>query len=106
MIKRFHFKALKLAFDGDVSKLTPNVASRIVQVLDTLDAATSLSDLEGLTGFHQLSGDRQGTYAVTITRNWRITFILQTEEIENLDTGEKEMEFQLVKVDYEDYHGD
>ena len=106
MIQRFRSKALKLAFDGDVSKLTPNVARRILEVLDVLDAATSLSDIEGLTGFHQLSGDRQGTYAVTITRNWRITFIPQIEGIENPNRGEKETEFQLVKVDYEDYHGD
>ena len=106
MIKRFRSKALKLAFDGDVSKLTPNVARRIVEVLDVLGAATSLNDLEGLTGFHQLGGDRQGTYAVTITRNWRITFMPQIEEIENPDTGEKEAEFKLVKVDYEDCHGD
>ena len=106
MIQRFRSKALKLAFDGDVSKLTPNVARRIMQVLDVLDAATSLSDLEGLTGFHGLGGDRQETYAVTITRNWRITFIPQIETIENPDSREQETEFQLVKVDYEDYHGD
>lgn len=25
-------------------------------------------------GFHALTGDRKGTYAMTVTRNWRLTF--------------------------------
>ena len=24
--------------------------------------------------FHALTGDRKGTYAMTVTRNWRLTF--------------------------------
>ncbi len=74
MIKRFRSKALKLAFDGNTSKLIPNVAQRIVDVLDELNGATSLDDLRDLTGFHELKGDRAGEYAITITANWRLTF--------------------------------
>ena len=105
MIEKFRSKALKLAFDGNTSKITPNVVQRILGVLDVLDSATSLSDIEGLTGFHELSGDREGTFAVTITRNWRITFIPETVEIENPDTGQTEVRFDVKAVDYEDYHG-
>ncbi len=105
MIEKFRSKALKLAFDGDTSKITPNLVRRVLGVLDVLDRAMSLGDIEGLTGFHSLSGDRDGTFAVTITRNWRITFIPQTTEIENPDTEQMEVKFEIRAVDYEDYHG-
>lgn len=104
MIQRFRSKALALAFEGNASKLTPNVRQRVVQVLDALDAARSLSDLQGLTNFHALRGDREGSYAVNITRNWRITFSLAPEETENLINDEKEVVFHVTRVDYEDYH--
>ena len=55
-------------------------------ILVSLDAATEPSDLNipGL-GFHQLSGDQRGRYAVSVTGNWRITFDLVNGEICNLD---------------------
>jgi proteic killer suppression protein len=42
-------------------------------------------------GFHALSGDRAGTFAMTVTRNWRLTFRL----VDN-DT--------IADLDLEDYH--
>ena len=40
---------------------------------------------------HQLTGDRRGTWSLTVSRNWRLTFRVSPEgEIENLD--------------FEDYH--
>lgn len=104
MIKRFRSKALKLALDGDTSKLMPNVARRIRQVLDDLDGATTLDDLRGLTGFHELKGDREGEYAVTITANWRITFSPLIETQTNEANGEEEERFHVSRVDFEDYH--
>lgn len=41
---------------------------------------------------HLLSGDRQGTWSLTVSRNWRITFRVDLDEGEFLD------------LDYEDYH--
>ena len=46
-------------------------------------------DLPGF-GFHALKGDRREQYAVTITRNWRITFCWSGED--------------ATDVDFEDYH--
>jgi proteic killer suppression protein len=40
--------------------------------------------------FHELTGDRRGTYSVTVTGNWRITF--------KLEGGD------AFDVDLEDYH--
>jgi proteic killer suppression protein len=41
---------------------------------------------------HQLTGDRKGSWSLTVTRNWRITFRIEQAEREILD------------LDYEDYH--
>lgn len=37
-------------------------------------------------GFHPLSADRAGTFAMTVTRNWRMTFTkVDDTTIDNLD---------------------
>lgn len=41
---------------------------------------------------HPLTGDRKGTWSLTVTRNWRITF--------GIDQANKE----IADLDYEDYH--
>jgi proteic killer suppression protein len=43
-------------------------------------------------GFHPLTGDRKGTYAMTVTRNWRLTFTKVDEQT-------------VADLDLEDYHG-
>lgn len=104
MIKRFRSKALALAFAGNLSKLTPQVAASVELVLDTLDAAQSLEDLAGISGFHSLKGDRKGTFAVTITKNWRLTFELAPENVTDSQTGDESEVFNVTRVDFEDYH--
>jgi proteic killer suppression protein len=42
-------------------------------------------------GFHALSGDRAGTFAMTVTRNWRLTFRLVDDDT-------------IADLDLEDYH--
>ena len=66
---------------------------RIARMLSFLLAANSIDELEVPPnfGFHALSGDRKGTYAMTVTRNWRLTFVLTARET-------------LVDLDLEDYH--
>lgn len=41
--------------------------------------------------FHPLTGDRVGTYAMTVTRNWRMTFTQVDEQT-------------IANLDLEDYH--
>jgi proteic killer suppression protein len=41
---------------------------------------------------HQLTGDRRGTWALHVTRNWRVTFAIDQTALE------------IVDLDYEDYH--
>jgi proteic killer suppression protein len=42
-------------------------------------------------GFHLLSGNRAGTAALTVTKNWRMTFRLNDDK-------------QIIDLDLEDYH--
>lgn len=42
-------------------------------------------------GFHALTGNRAGTYAMTVTKNWRLTFTRVDGQM-------------LADLDLEDYH--
>ena len=41
---------------------------------------------------HQLTGDRHGFWSLHVTRNWRLTFQIEDD--------------QICDVNYEDYHGE
>ena len=92
MIRSFKSKALKLlATKGDPSKLkVPNVA-RVELILALLDAAESPQDMAvpGLD-LHQLKGARRGTYSVSVSGNYRITFEFEDGHV--------------TRVELEDYH--
>jgi len=56
----------------------------------------AIADVEELTvppnfGAHVLTGDRAGTWSLTVTRNWRMTF-------------RNDEEGRIVDLDLEDYH--
>ena len=46
-------------------------------------------NLPGLD-LHELHGSRKGTWAVTVSGNWRVTFVYAGKDVD--------------RVDYEDYH--
>ncbi len=77
---------------GDASGIRPDWIGRVRLILNALHAARQPGDLKlpGL-GLHALKGDRAGSYAVTVSRNWRITFRFRDGD--------------AVEVDLEDYHG-
>jgi len=92
MIKSFKNKALsKLYTDGNRGKINPDHVSKILRVLDRLDASVNPQDMN-LPGYHlhQLKGRLKGVWAVSISGNWRITF-----EFEGNDA---------INIDYLDYH--
>lgn len=59
-----------------------------------LDAIEKPEELRALTAWkvHTLTGDRKGTWSLSVTRNRRLTF--------RIDTAERE----LCDVNAEDYH--
>ena len=93
MIRSIRSKAIRAYWTkGDASGIRPDWLKRVRLVLSRLDVAAvpQEMDLPGL-GFHALSGDMAGRYAVSVSRNWRITFAFEGED--------------AVDVDMEDYHG-
>lgn len=59
--------------------------------LQEMEDVQELRDIPGWRA-HRLTGDRKGTWSVTVTRDWRITF--------GIDRVKKE----ILDLDYEDYH--
>lgn len=92
MIKSFRHKGLAKFFEtGSKSGIQAQHADRLRLILGLLNAATGPGDL-ALPGLklHPLKGDRKGTWAVSVSGNWRITFRFEGK---NADL-----------IDYEDYH--
>ena len=92
MIKSFKHKGLERLFTkGVASGVQADYASRMVLILDALDAAEQVRELD-LPGFrlHRLKGDKRNLWSVRVSANWRITF-----EFENGDAH---------ILDLEDYH--
>ncbi|WP_407520613.1 type II toxin-antitoxin system RelE/ParE family toxin [Methylobacterium oryzisoli] len=71
----------------DRSGLRPDLVARVRNVLTALIAAADIEGLRGPPGWriHQLTGDRSGTWSISVSGNWRITFDIEEGEIANLD---------------------
>jgi toxin HigB-1 len=66
---------------------------RVIDMIAFIVAASGIDELSVPPnfGFHALTGDRKGVFAMTVTKNWRLTFILN-------DDG------TIADLDLEDYH--
>jgi proteic killer suppression protein len=52
-----------------------SLRARVANILAVLDAASSALDLAGPGNrLHELQGDQEGVWSVTVSGNWRITF--------------------------------
>ena len=93
MIASFRSKALKRYWvKSDASGLRPDWVRKIDRQLMLLDAASRPEDMDVVAyGFHALTGDMACRFAVTVSRNWRLTFAF--------------IDGDAVDVDLEDYHG-
>jgi toxin HigB-1 len=70
-LRRFHEK-------GDRSGIRPDLVDKVRKILSSLEAANSPAEMAlPMFRFHQLTGDRRGTYSVSVNANWRITFRFQ-----------------------------
>lgn len=91
-IESIAHKALrKFAETGKAKGLMES--DRLARMLVFIDAAGSFEELAVPPnfGFHELTGDRKGVFAMTVTRNWRMTFTKVDEET-------------IANLDLEDYH--
>ena len=87
MIKSFRSKALaRLFMTGKSSLVQASLRSRAVIILDILDQASILSDLNlpGLK-FHPLHGYRPKRYTIHVNGPWCITFEFSEGEVSRVD---------------------
>lgn len=92
MIRKFRHKGLERYFcTSDYRGIPAQFAPKLERLLDRLNAALRPVDMN-LPGFrfHPLKGERKGTYAVSVSGNWRLTFAFDGED--------------AVDVNLEDYH--
>ncbi|MBV9015912.1 MAG: type II toxin-antitoxin system RelE/ParE family toxin [Alphaproteobacteria bacterium] len=64
-----------------------DLVNRIRNILAALIAAEDMSGVAGPPSWrvHQLTGNRAGTWSISVSGNWRLTFDLEQGEICNLD---------------------
>jgi toxin HigB-1 len=93
-IESISHKALKRFFLTGQSKGLVGDVERLRAMLAFIGAAASLDELATPPnyGLHRLTGDRAGTWSMTVTRNWRLTFVVTQDGT-------------LADMNLEDYHG-
>jgi proteic killer suppression protein len=93
-IRTFAHKGAEEVFlTGRSRRIGPEFHQRMSLLLDAIDGATGIFDLRGVRGFHALHGNREGTFAMSVSGNRRLTF-----RFEHSTTGD------VLDVDFEDYH--
>jgi toxin HigB-1 len=93
-IESIRHKGLRRFFETGHARALVGEPARLRKMLAFIDAAESMDEMKlpPNFGFHELTGDRKGQWAMTVTRNWRLIFSLNTEGA-------------LIDMDLEDYHG-
>lgn len=92
MIISFIHKGLERFYlTGSKAGIQPEHTQKLRRILTVLETAQVPDDMD-LPGYrlHPLQGNRQGTWSVRVSGNWRITFQFVEQNVE--------------LVDYEDYH--
>jgi toxin HigB-1 len=80
--------------DDDKSGIQAAVAEKLRRMISFLQDMQKETELKAVPSWkaHQLTGDRKGTWSLFVTKNWRLTFRIDQNEIE------------IIDLDYEDYH--
>lgn len=83
--------------DDDPSAIQPAVVPKLRRILSFLQDMEREDELRTVPSWrgHRLVGDRREVWSLSVTRNWRITF--------RVDSVEGEI-FDLDYQDYQDYH--
>lgn len=86
-IRTFKNKGLeKFFYHGIKSGIQPTLARKIELILDRLDAASELKDMNFPgSDFHALKGSLKGFYSVHVNENWVIIFQFEKGEAINVD---------------------
>ena len=80
--------------DDDARGLQPAVVAKVQRIVSFLQDMEGEEELRTVQSWkaHKLTGDRKGAWSLFVTKNWRMTFRIDHEEIE------------IINLDYKDYH--
>jgi len=78
----------------DPSGLQPQVVEKLRRILSFLQAMQHEDELRAIPSWnaHLLTGNPRGRWSLTVTRNWRLTFLIDGDALE------------IIDLDYQDYH--
>ena len=94
-IRNFAHKGLKALYEDDLARgVPPDSVDKLRKMLAFLDDMHGPDELRSLQSWkvHTLSGDRNGIWSLSVTRNRRLTF--------RIDIPDRE----ICDVNLEDYH--
>ncbi len=92
-IRNIVHKGLRRLYEGgDPKGLPADAVDKLRKMLAFLDAIGAEEEVRDVPTWkaHRLTGTRRGTWSLHVSRNWRLTFEIEGEEIAN--------------VNLEDYH--
>ena len=92
-VRSIAHKGLRRLYDENSSKgLSADTVGKLRKMLTFLDAMQDPEELRSLPMWkaHVLTGDRKGTWSLHVTRNRRMTFRIEDDEI--------------IDLNLEDYH--
>lgn len=88
MIQTFKDKDAEKVFKGQFSKKLPQAIQRKARMkLRMLDAALILEDLliPPANRLETLSGDRKGQHSIRINQQWRVCFVWNDGQVQNVE---------------------
>jgi len=94
-IRNFAHKGLKRLYEDDKAKgVPPDTVDKLRKMLGFLESMNDEDELYMLPTWkaHKLTGDRKGTWSLSVTGNLRLTFRIDY------------MESQICDANLEDYH--
>jgi toxin HigB-1 len=80
--------------NDDRSGIQAVAAEKLRRMISFLQDMEKEDELKAVPSWkaHKLAGDSKGTWSLSVTKNWRLTFRIDQKEIE------------IIDLDYEDYH--
>jgi proteic killer suppression protein len=87
-IGSFRHRGLKRLYEaGDVRGVRADLASKLSAILHAIEQADRIEQVAKFPGWrlHQLKGRRRGEWSVWVTGNFRLTFRVDGENVNDID---------------------
>jgi len=88
VVQNFRHKGLERFFTRNDSKGLPAAAvDKLRRMLTFLENMASANELRSIPVWkaHRLKGNRKGSWSLFVTRNWRLTFRIESDEIYDIN---------------------